>query len=317
MTKIRVFAKRPSPLDDLNIVTIDPSTVPFDVALYEQIDDKEPELIHTETFDVSDEQKPPTPICGPHSSWADGKCVCDPGFHDEGGECVADLPDDKILWDSNRDGHWDNGKERIVKGSEGNIKADGKGIFTAASGKPEVHIDGKGMGVLVTKPGYGRFYICACNYNSLLEMEFNIMDSSVDNLSLKTRSRHQSGGDCQQRFGGFGNAISLTEVDQKTESCHNFHENSNSQKLSKKLEVGKWYKARYQCKDADDRKSVNFTCWIDYNDDKGWIEVMKSSHKSPKSYYLDKAKFMEESWCWLRLNGSGSIGFKNIRLTAV
>ena len=185
-------------------------------------------------------------------------------------------------------GHWDDGKERIVKGSEGNIKADGKGIFTAASGKPEVHIDGKGMGVLVTKPGYGRFYICACNYNSLLEMEFNIMDSSVDNLSLKTRSRHQAGGNCQQRFGGFGNAISLGEIDQKTESCHNFHENGNKTKLSKKLEVGKWYKARYQCKDADDRKSVKFTCWIDYNDGKGYIEVMKSTTRVQSPITLTK-----------------------------
>lgn len=321
MTKLRVFAKRlgPPPLVDAPLLSLDDFTIPTVIELYQQLDDKEPVLVHAETF-TPGEITPPTPVCGAHSHWNGEKCECDPGYHDLDGVCVPNdviPPDDKILWDSNKDGGWNNGKERIVKGSEGNIKANGKGIFTAASGSPEVHIDGKGTGVLVTKPGYGRFYICACNYNSMLEMEFNIMDSSVDNMSLKTRSRHQAGGSCENRFGGFGNAISTTEVDQKTESCHNFHENGNSQKLAKKLLVGEWYKTRYVCKDSDDGKSVNFTCQIDYNDGKGYVEVMRSAHKSPKPYYLDKGLFAKESWVWIRLNGSGSIGLKNIKLIAV
>jgi hypothetical protein len=321
MTKIRVFAKRPTPLEDLNIVTIDPSTVPFDVSLYEQVDDKEPELVHTETFDVSGggEQKPPTNICGPHSSWDGEKCVCDPGFHDEGGECVADTPDDKILYDSNKDGHWDNGEKRIVKDSEGNIKANGKGLYMAASGKPQLEIQGDGEGWLVTKPGFGRFYVAACNYNARLEFEFNIMAGSVDNLSTKCRSRHQMGGACENKFGGLGTHVALDEVGFKAEKCHNIQDQKDAQdvKLKKKLELNKWYKSKYEYKDAADGKSIEYVRWLDYNDGNGWVKVLEGAHKHPLPFYMKKSLYEEQSEFWMRLNGSGKVALKNLRLTAL
>jgi hypothetical protein len=122
-----------------------------------------------------------------------------------------------VIYDSNIDGKWNDGNARIVKGDDGDIKANGKGIFTAASGSPEVHIDGKGTAVLVTKPGFGRFYLCVNNFNAQLDFDFNIMDSSVDNMSIKGRSRHQSGGANDNRFGGLGNATSTSETDFKIE----------------------------------------------------------------------------------------------------
>src|SRR6185436_695823 len=118
------------------------------------------------------------PICGAHSHWDGGKCVCDPGFHDENGTCVPDVaphecppgqhwdgtacvldvvePPGNVIYDSNTDGQWANGVPRIVKGKDGNTSPNGKGIFTAASGSPEVHIDGQGTARLITRPGFGR-----------------------------------------------------------------------------------------------------------------------------------------------------------------
>ena len=187
MTKLRVFAKRlgPPPLVDAPLLSLDDFTIPTVIELYQQLDEGEPTLVHSETFSPVG-VVPPTPICGSHSSWDGEKCICDPGFHDENGVCVSDdilPPDDKVLYDSNRDGKWDNGKKRTVVKSEGDIKANGKGLYMAASGNPQLEIQGDGEAWLVTKPGFGRFYVAANNYNARLEFEFNIMAGSVDNLS--------------------------------------------------------------------------------------------------------------------------------------
>jgi hypothetical protein len=318
MTKIRVFAKRPTPLDDLNIVTINDFNTEFTVDLGQQLDDKPEEIVHTQTF-TPETGTGPTPICGSHSSWDGEKCVCDPGFHDEGGDCVADTPDDKVLYDSNKDGHWDNGEKRIVKDSEGNIKANGKGLYMAASGKPQLEIQGNGEAWLVTKPGYGRFYVAACNYNARLEFEFNIMAGSVDNLSTKCRSRHQMGGNCEQKFGGLGTHVSLDEVGFKAEKCHNIQDQKDAQdvKLKKKLELNKWYKSKYEYKDAADGKSIEYARWLDYGDGNGWVKVLEGAHKHPLPFYMKKSLYEEQSEFWMRLNGSGKVAIKNMRLTAL
>ena len=193
MTKIRVFARRPTPLNDLDIVTINDFSTGFNVDLYQQLDNKEPTLVHAETFTPSTGTiTPPPPVCGAHSHWDGEKCECDPGYHDLDGVCVPNdviPPDDKVLYDSNK--YWNDGKARTVGkgGHDGDIKANGKGIFTAASGSPKVEIDGKGTATLITQPGYGRFYLCVCNFNAQLDFDFCIQSGSVDNMSIKGRCR--------------------------------------------------------------------------------------------------------------------------------
>jgi hypothetical protein len=224
----------------------------------------------------------------------------------------------KPIYDSNKDGKWNDGNAREIgkDESDGDIGPNGKGLFTAASGDPKFIIDGQGVGTLKTKPGFGRIYICVNNYNSLKELSFNIKSSSVDEMSLKSRSRHQAGGPCKNRFGGFGSTTSTEEVDFKTESCHNNHENGMTKALSKKLSLNTWYKTRYQVKDIQDNDNtvVQFTRWIDYDDGNGYVMVFQGTHPSPKDYYLDKAKFMEESMFWIRLNGSGEIAIKDLKI---
>lgn len=176
-----------------------------------------------------------------------------------------------VLWDSNRDGHWNNGVKRTVTDSEGSIAPNGKGVECRASGDPKLVIDGDRVAHLISGSG------------------------EAEDLSLKLRSRHNEDGDCEERFGGFGCSIDRKSIGMKTESCHNNHENSKSVGgLS--IKNGEWHKARFECKDGDN--SVDFTCSID------GVEKMKHSHKNPAPAYVDKAKFAQNSYFWMRINNS-------------
>jgi len=264
-----------------------------------------------------------TPTCGSHSHWDGTKCVCDPGYHDVNGECVQDDQQPPppnpagVIYDSNTDGQWNNGVSRIVKDKDGNIGPNGKGLFTAASGSPQVSIDGKGTAILTTKPGFGRFYICVNNFNAQIDFDFNIMDSSVDNMSLKGRCRHQAGGNPENRFGGLGNATSTKETDFKIEFYHNVHDRGYNQNLPQPLKVGEWYSKRYIYKNTEDGKGIHMEDWIDFKDGKGLVKVFERTETHPRPYFMDPTKFNQESWIWFRLNGSGSIGFKNVKVTAL
>jgi hypothetical protein len=321
MTKIRVFAKRPTPLEDLNIVTINDFNTEFTVDLGQQLDDKPEEIVHTQTFTPS--TGPITPVCLNHSTWDGEKCVCDAGYHDENGVCVADAIEpplgDKVLYDSNKMGGWDNGKARTVAKSEGDIKPDGKGLFTAASGNPRFEIDGKGVGRLKCGAGHGRIYIKAINYNSVLEMDFNIENSAVDNLSLKLRSRHQEGGANGNRAGGEGWSIDTKGWDSKRESFHNSHSSNGKGNLSKPLKNGEWYKCRFTCKDeGDNKKQIRLIGEIDYGDGK-WVKEMDLVDKSPEAYFFDKELLGKDCYLWIRSNnsGNGSIALRNVTLRAL
>ena len=289
MTRFRVFAKRPSPLTDSNLIVLLDYKVPFDIDILQQVDDETPTLVQRHNFNP-DSIKPVPPVV-------------------EG----------DTIWCSNEHGKWDNGKQRTVTKSEGDISADGKGIFMAASGKPKLAIAGDGSAELQCEAGHGRFYICATNYNSVLDLEFNLKTPTVDNLSLKSRSRHQAGGDAANRFGGFGSSISLDEVGSKTEAYHNMHENSKSASLKRKLKNGAWYKARFEVKNIESDKKVQYTTWLDYNDGNGLVQVLQQIHPKPKDYYMNKDLFKKESWVWIRMNNekAGVIGLRNLKLKAI
>ena len=298
---------------------------------YESYKEKFPEVYGLPVDPTPDPDVPPTPTCGGHSHWDGSKCVCDPGYHDVNGECIADeeppgpdVPPEPpapnpagVIYDSNTDGKWNDGNSRVVKGNDGDIKPNGKGIFTAASGSPEVHIDGKGTAILVTKPGFGRFYLCVTNFNAQLDFDFNIMDSSVDNMSIKGRSRHQAGGAPDNRFGGLGNATSTKDTDFKIEEYHNVHQQGYNKTLPTPLKVGEWYSKRYIYHNTPDDKGIKMEDWIDFKDGKGLVKVFERTETKPIAASMDKAMFDQESWIWFRLNGSGSIGFKNVKVTAL
>jgi uncharacterized Zn-binding protein involved in type VI secretion len=225
--------------------------------------------------------------------------------------------DSQILYDSNLHGKWNDGHPRKVDKTDGDQSKNGKGLYTAASGHPIVTIDGKGVATLECDEGHGRFYTKVCNFNSVFQTDFSILDKTVDNYSQKLRSRHQMGGDCENRPGLFGNATSLIDGDMKTEVCHNVHENSIGYTLPEKLSIGEWYKSRFTVKNSPDDKKVYFIAELDFMDGKGFRIIKEGQHKSPKPAYMDKPKFLQDSEVWNRLNGKGRISFRNQLLTAL
>jgi hypothetical protein len=189
-----------------------------------------------------------------------------------------------------------------------------KGVTTAASGNPKWSVDSSGAGHLNCGSGHCRVYIAVKNHNARMEGEFMFESGSVDNISLRLRSRHQEGGSCENRFGGFG--VSFTPdggVKFQTESCHNEHENTINGKASGAISKGTWHKFAYSCFDSADKKSVNFRMDIDGK------TVLTGKHPSPKPYYMDEALHMKNSYIWIRSNnsGTGSIAIRNFKVIKI
>ena len=218
-----------------------------------------------------------------------------------------------VIWDSNTHGKWNNGQKRTVKDSEGSQSPNGKGFYTAASGNPELQIDGNGIAHLRAGSGHGRIYINATNFNSRLELEFRFESSNVDNLSIKVRSRHGESGNCENRFGGFGTHVERNRAGFKTEICHNEHENSIEKDLPFTIRDGEWHRLSYECKNSPDNKQVLFKLQIDGK------TVLEGKHSSPKDYYMNESLYMKQSYFWIRSNnsGSGSIGLRNVRMLKI
>lgn len=230
---------------------------------------------------------------------------------------LASTTTGNVLYDSNVHGHWNNGTSRTVTDSEGSQLPNGKGFYTAASGNPELIIDGNGIAHLHADAGHGRIYIKALNYNSRLEFDFMFEDTNIDNISLKLRSRHQEGGSCSNRFGGFGCAINRTGgVEFQAESCHNNHENSISGQLNFSIQTDTWYRAAFSCYNNVANTQVEFKLEIDKKDGQGFKTVLTGNHTSPQDFYMDLDSFMQESYFWIRINNSstGQVGLRDVQL---
>jgi hypothetical protein len=174
-----------------------------------------------------------------------------------------------VLWDSNIHGKWNDGSKRTITVKQGGQTPDDKSIFVAASGSPKLVIDGDGVAHLVG--GTGVF----------------------DNLSLKLRCRHQEGGDCSNRFGGYGASIDRSSIDMKTETCHNIHTNSASKSHGVSIKNGEWHNVEFECK--GDIPSFKFS--VD-----GSVK-MEHSDKNPPAG-SDKATLDKNSYFWIRGNNS-------------
>ena len=178
-------------------------------------------------------------------------------------------PTGNIIFDSKRDTKLHDGQVRTIT-KEGDISPGKLGVECRASGSPKIVVNADRTFSLVSGSG------------------------GVDNLSLKLRSRHNEGGDCSNRFGGFGCSIDKSALNMKTESCHNNHENSLSKSHGVNINDGQFHTIEFECK--DDGSAVAFVAWVD------GVQKMTGKHNSPKAFYLDKASFQKNSYFWLRLN---------------
>jgi len=230
---------------------------------------------------------------------------------------VQDTPTG-VLWDSNVDSKWNNGTKRTITTKQNGQQPCDKSIFVAASGSPKLVIDGNGIAHLVSGSG------------------------GVDNLSLKLRSRHQAGGDPENRAGGEGIAITNSSFSCQRENFHNDHDTIKNGSLPKSFSDNKWVKIKFSCKDESAGK-IRLKASIDYLDGQGYKEFMNVVDSGAPDYFFDKNMFKALSWFWVRLNNAdfgriyvcacnydaqlegeymfedskNSIAMRNIRLTAL
>lgn len=119
---------------------------------------------------------------------------CDPGFHwDEAQQkCVPDVvvpPSGDVLWDSNTNGHWNNGNSRVITSAH---QFDPDDPTTEVAAGSDRRFEVKGDGTALLSGARARIYTHVNNYNAEMEITY-IPNSSLDNLSLRLRSRHESG----------------------------------------------------------------------------------------------------------------------------
>jgi len=154
-----------------------------------------------------------------------------------------------------------------------------------------------------------------------MEGELMFEDNKIRNTTLRLRSRHNMGGDCLNRFGGFGVTVEREEqlAETSTERCHNEHSNTVKKPLAKNIEVGKWLKFKYSCWSSADKKSINQKLEYDYNDGQGFKTVLDESFSSVEPHMMNEASFAQESYAWLRINNesTGKVAYRNVRIVKI
>lgn len=232
---------------------------------------------------------------------------------------VTEPPKAGQVYDSNKEGAWNNGLARTVDKSDGDITANGKGLEMHASGNPKLEIDGKGTATLVCEPGHGRAYVFVRNYNGVLEEEI-MFDANVENHTIQMRSRHNEAPDNHaddtywegNNFGGLSAKVSPVDVGLKIEKYHNVHIADQEKQLPTKLELNKWHKIKYTFNDSSDGKGIYQSLEVN-----GQKVIEQTTTKELEPFMFDKAKFLENSYLWLRMNNTktAKLGIKNVKVT--
>ena len=278
-------------------------------------------------YTVQGQSTPPEPEgCPPgqHKD-ANGNCVpdevtppveCPPGQHkDANGNCVPDeveppQPTGDVLYDSHIHSKLHDGNVRTIDKSEGSVTPNGLGIEMHASGNPKVVVNADNTFSLICGSGHGRFYGYVLNYDVVLEIECAFWNEAPgQDLSLKVRSRHNEGGACSNRFGGYGLSLDRSGYDAKREICHNEHDQSQSGKLPTTPKTKEYFKIKFTVKDQGG--SVRQTGEMNGQ------AFMNKVDNSPIPYMVDRASFANQSYYWVRSNidsGSGEIRIKSLRL---
>jgi hypothetical protein len=204
-----------------------------------------------------------------------------------------------VLWDSNVNGKWNNGRKRTIT-SANEFDPDSKDVRIAAGSNRKFEVFGDGTAEITGDRA--RIYVHVNNYNAQMEISY-IPNPSLDNtLSLRLRSRHSEPDPPENRFGGYGVAVSLDEAKPGREEYHNKHTSFPDFKLPHKMQYGKMYTLRYSIHDTADGKQVEMWLEIDYDNNGNFIEVGRWKDPKPLPYMLDKALYLKKSYVWVRVN---------------
>jgi hypothetical protein len=205
-----------------------------------------------------------------------------------------------VLWDSNVNGKWNNGRKRTITGAN-ELDPDSKDVEVAAGSSRKFEVVGDGTAKITGDRA--RIYVHVNNYNAQMEISY-IPNPSLDNtLSLRLRSRHNEPDPPENRFGGYGVTVSLDKGEPAREEYHNVHTSFPDFELPRKMEYGKMYTLRYSVHDTADGKQVEMWLEIDYDNNGNFIEVGRWKDPKPLPYMLDKALYLKKSYVWVRVNG--------------
>jgi K319-like protein len=298
----------PDPIDNTKATFTSPMLSPNQEALglifrFEAVDDKG-NMTFDEVIVTVRRQVHVPPTCPPHQVWNPVTQKCEDKIQ----------PAHGLVFDSNVS--WVGTVGQIVNSQFGNIAPYQSGFYTAASGSPKVgfitpteyYLEGTGSGI------HPRLYGAYGLYNGRAEATFKFITDSVDNASFKfQRNRHQAGGVCENRVGGFGFAFDRNQMDIKIEKCHNIHESGHKFDLPKQLVTGTYY--RMACEVRDVNKEIEQIGFLDYFDGKGFQQIGKVNYTGTYAPYFDEALFAKRAEFWIRYNGnSGKLGFKDVKL---
>lgn len=239
---------------------------------------------------------------------------CDPGFHwDEAQQkCVPDgvvPPNGDVLWDSNTNGHWNNGNSRVITSAH---QFDPDDPTTEVAAGSDRRFEVKGDGTALLSGARARIYTHVNNYNAEMEITY-IPNSSLDNLSLRLRSRHNEPDPTSNRFGGYGCTIHPNDnnIEYAREDYHNVHTDPPNASYSfpsgKSMQNGKIYTVRFRISDVGSPPKPKYECWIKFDGDNDFTFIGSTSDPSPLSYMIDPSRYLgsgDKSYVWVRTNGS-------------
>jgi hypothetical protein len=233
-----------------------------------------------------------------------------------------------VLWDSNKDGKWNNGKSRTVKSKQHEGPKpfqNGKGFEMRASGKPRLIIDGHGVATLEADEGHGRVFVDSVNYKSVTEYDLRFNDDNIDNHTCQTQSRHDEGGKPENKFGGVNYKIDRKEkvCGLKIETFHSKkgenHIDGPEKKLPKAIKLDEWVRVRLTTIPNEQAKTISSKMEIKWNDDDDFIKCLEHNYKNLENYMVKKSDFEKISYTWWRVNNkkTGSISLRNIKQTSI
>jgi len=240
---------------------------------------------------------------------------CQTGYHKVNGVCIPDtVPPitggggENILWQSTT---WSNGHDRTITGS-GDRDPDDPTLSFGAGENRELIIKGASDPGFVNHTGpRTRIYVdqygnVANNYNASLEIQKFYPNSSLDNLSLRLRSRHNEGGSESNRFGGYGMALHHDSVEAAREDFHNEHTDMNpsNTNLPHALVDGTEYGIRFSVRDITGGKVEAKLELKGGAYGSSYVVVATAVDDNPESYMLDKQLYLNNrSYFWIRTNG--------------
>lgn len=252
---------------------------------------------------------------------------CPPGYqyHADSNKCLlVSGAGDNIIYEATA---WENANPRTISSHEERDPDDDRVFISAGDNR---NLEFLGDGYVLLSGARSRIYILAANYNGSMEFKYT-PNSTIENLSLRGRSRHNEGGSCSNAFGGYSCILRLDHVDFGDEECHDggSHRDFGDNDLPNDLVNGTEYDVRFSWRDIPGNQvELKLELQGGAYGTSGWVEVGSAIDDDPATYMITRSRYIGSSskyddnvgsYCWIRSNNEDTtptdvkIGFLIIR----